>query len=214
MWTASWIVSQWLMHAFNINVAECSRKSVKIYALKEYAVSTAIWLQHSVENRNEERQVRGKKNLDLNFVGLVTMRKISGCDSCEWCSATGLWAALWLNWHRCQTHFSQSQASCEPSNATNGNPNSSLTRRKREIWSCNFLLTNCFKDSNNQSIYSWLSKNCSSPPHPATHLLPFSTLSSSPLFTTSTRRVWNLVMLIARLIAMVIFNDFEMYWPR
>lgn len=48
------------MHAFNISVAENSRKSVKIYALKEQIVSTAIWLQHSVENHNEERQVGGK----------------------------------------------------------------------------------------------------------------------------------------------------------
>lgn len=70
------------MHAFSISVAENSRKSVKIYALKEQIVSTAIWLQHSVENPNEERQVGGK-NLDLNFVGLVTMRKISAFDKCE-----------------------------------------------------------------------------------------------------------------------------------
>lgn len=50
------------MHALNISVAENSRKSVKIYALKEQIVSTAIWLQHSVENHNEERQVGGKKS--------------------------------------------------------------------------------------------------------------------------------------------------------
>lgn len=73
------------MHAVNMNVAESSGKSAGIYAVKEKPFSTDVWLRRSVENHNEERQVRvkKKKTLDLNFVGLVTMRKISGCDRCE-----------------------------------------------------------------------------------------------------------------------------------
>lgn len=48
--------------------------------------------------------------------------------------------------------FHDAQACREPSNAANGSLNSSLIHRKREIWSCNFLLTDCFKDSNNQAF--------------------------------------------------------------
>lgn len=91
-----------------------------------------------------KRGKSGERNLDLNFVGLVTMRKISAFDNCEWWSATGLRAALQLN-YRCHTHFS-----CESPNVTNHNLNSSLIHGEKGGFGHVIFPSRTVQDSNNQ----------------------------------------------------------------
>lgn len=73
-----------LSHAFHSSLAESSSKWASKFLLRRNKLSPQpFWLNQSVNNRNEHRQVGRSKILDLKFVGLVTMRQISGCDSCE-----------------------------------------------------------------------------------------------------------------------------------
>lgn len=100
-----------------------------------------------------------------------------------------------INWHCCQTQLWRAETSDEPSNMVNGSLNSSLTG-KRRFGHVIFSLLPILKIPITQHLQ--LTRQGLLPP---TVHNDMQTVKSEE------------ITLKPRLIALVIFNDFEMYWP-